>query len=1013
MPSKKSPARLADKRPLAVDDTTDQKMAPEQDRTKRRRIAHHSSSKEKIGFPMSTTKQASTAAKSPDRKSDRKTPTKEHSRKKEKHNRNGKAPQPDDGALIVKAGDDVFTTPSTAVSERNKMNSIMDGQLSSELRKSTQWSVSRTVGGRFSDIDTVITPDEKHFILFSNTSARIFSVATSSPVRTLDVQKEIAASKLSAVNAEQHLYIATHLGAISKWDWFSGERIETWKAGHNIISMDTCSGSWGQDSANEDVIFTMSRVSSRKTEISIHVKGGSKSWESRTIREISMPASELKVAADGRVVIVIVDDQLCVGYISKLRLDSLDSIKYTWLEITLPISVTCSDIRERSPSVQVSSSKSSISSAASRVVDLALGDQSGAILIYHDILNSLLRTESRGNFGTSLVTNRLHWHRTAVKTLKWSRDGNYIISGGSETVIVQYQLDTGRKQFLPHLSSTICSVVVSPTGKFYAVRLADNSAMVLSTSELRPIASVSGLQLASQATRKDKPSGSKHVEAPQSRLPAILHPVQSEYLLAAVSSSPARSFDSPSSASSLQTFDLLTGQHVLRQALARTNVSVIQTGPQGTELTTPDIKYLGITSDGEWLSTVDEWLHYPQDVSVLYPTSITHGKEKREIFLKFWRWNESSKEWELSTRIDSPHFNTSQGSTRVLDLTASPIGSAFVTVGEDAVVRIWSPHTRYRSGQVVKDKQNQALQTWRPIHNIPLENIVHGSDPTPSKTSSLAFSDDGSVLAVCWTNQSGARMVYLINPHTGEICHTRDNLYQGTPHGVSFLDRYMVILSTQLVVWDTVADTIRLIMAVEDDKTYSPDSHPKLLSINRKSQTFAVSFASIKRKAPDEPRAEPQAKPVHHLTVFNINSLEPVFQMKLDHSCRALLPNLRTGEYILIDAAARIHRIGSGDFKQAVPRIAADVSSSLIQTDLEKIFGTYGSLERRSLPSGTGAVEPLSALRQIGFGHGRTNANAGGNLTDIFDVGPSFALPSVEVLFEGVVKHFSAKAVTA
>ncbi|EEH03162.1 WD domain-containing protein [Histoplasma capsulatum G186AR] len=1028
MISKISPARKVDKRQLVVDDTKDdQKINSEQSRTKRRKIGRDISvvGNEKTAS-LKPTKQENTPARSLEQESnvDQRTPVTEP-RSKEKHGRKEKGSQPADNALSV-AGDVSQTKSTTAVSRRHKGKSSGEFQSSNNPSKSAQWSVLRTVGGRFADIDTIITPDEKHFILFSNAFARVFSVATSSVVRTLEIQPEmrsITACKLSPVNPE-HLYMSTVSGAIMKWDWISGEHIETWNVSGEIFAIDICTSSSGKDCPDEDVVVSMNSAGSGEVQMTMHSKRGSDFWNTRVIREMSATANELKVSSDGRVIIIIADDQLFVGYRAGLRLEAWDSIKYTWLEVTLSVAITCCDIRERSPSDQMSS-------PTSGVVDLVVGDVEGAILIYHDILNSLLRTENKSEAGTSLATNRLHWHRNAVKTVKWSRDGNYIISGGSETVIVQYQLDTGRKQFLPHLSSHICSIVVSRTGKFYAIRLADNSAMVLSTSELRPIASVSGVQLPSevddvarrkpsQGRKKDKSSTSKYVEPNTVSLPAVLHPVQSEHLLAAVPSSPARSPDSSPSASSLQTFNVLTNQQVSRQALARTNATIVKTGPQGTELTTPDVKFLGITSDGEWLSTVDEWLQYSQDVSVLYPPSITPQKERREIFLKFWRWNESAREWELSTRIDAPHFDPSFGSAQVLDLVANPAGSAFVTVGEDAVVRIWSPNARYRSGQTIKDKQNQTLQTWRAVHSIALERFSEESESAViSKVGSLAFSDDGSVLAVCWTDQSGARLVYLINPKNGEICHARDNLYLGTPRGLGFLDRHLVVLSDQLVVWDTVADIVKLTMLMEDNAVDPKGTRPKILAVNRKSQTFAISFTRIKRKGSrkshkEHPQQQKRGKARHQLAIFDVKSLRPVFQSTLDYACRALLSDLRTGEYVLIDAAAQIQQIGSGDWKQLVPQIAADASSSLIQTGLENIFGAYGHLERVS-PAGADAAASLPTTGQIGRGQEAAQAKEGGSLTDIFDVGPSFVLPGVDTFFEGVVKHFSranANAVT-
>ena len=44
------------------------------------------------------------------------------------------------------------------------------------------------------------------------------------------------------------------------------------------------------------------------------------------------------------------------------------------------------------------------------------------------------------------------------------------------------------------MAATIQNVVVSPTGTSYAVQLADNSAMVLSTSELKPVVNIAGIQ---------------------------------------------------------------------------------------------------------------------------------------------------------------------------------------------------------------------------------------------------------------------------------------------------------------------------------------------------------------------------------------------------------------------------------------------------------------------------------------------------------------------------------------
>jgi NET1-associated nuclear protein 1 (U3 small nucleolar RNA-associated protein 17) len=68
-----------------------------------------------------------------------------------------------------------------------------------------------------------------------------------------------------------------------------------------------------------------------------------------------------------------------------------------------------------------------------------------------------------------------------------------MISGGSENVLVIWQMDTGKKDFLPHLSGSVENIVVSPNGSSYVLHLDDNSAMIISTAEMKPTAYISGI----------------------------------------------------------------------------------------------------------------------------------------------------------------------------------------------------------------------------------------------------------------------------------------------------------------------------------------------------------------------------------------------------------------------------------------------------------------------------------------------------------------------------------------
>src|SRR6478609_4538449 len=103
-----------------------------------------------------------------------------------------------------------------------------------------------------------------------------------------------------------------------------------------------------------------------------------------------------------------------------------------------------------------------------------------------------------------------------------------MISGGSENALVLWQLDTGKKDFLPHLAASVENITVSANGSSYAVHLDDNSVMVLSTAEMKPTAYIAGIQSAAinVSTPKDQLvqrvwTTPTHIQRP---IPAVINP---------------------------------------------------------------------------------------------------------------------------------------------------------------------------------------------------------------------------------------------------------------------------------------------------------------------------------------------------------------------------------------------------------------------------------------------------------------------------------------------------------
>lgn len=67
-----------------------------------------------------------------------------------------------------------------------------------------------------------------------------------------------------------------------------------------------------------------------------------------------------------------------------------------------------------------------------------------------------------------------HWHSHPCTALQFTEDGTYMLSGGTESVLVIWQLHTGRRQFITGLGTAISNISVSPDFKYYAVSTVGN-----------------------------------------------------------------------------------------------------------------------------------------------------------------------------------------------------------------------------------------------------------------------------------------------------------------------------------------------------------------------------------------------------------------------------------------------------------------------------------------------------------------------------------------------------------
>lgn len=88
-----------------------------------------------------------------------------------------------------------------------------------------------------------------------------------------------------------------------------------------------------------------------------------------------------------------------------------------------------------------------------------------------------------------------HWHPTEVKFLSFSSDGAYLYSGGKEGVLVAWQLDTGKKKFLPRIGFPLLYFTHSPDPSLSSISCADNQIHLLKMPSMEIFRSIAGIKL--------------------------------------------------------------------------------------------------------------------------------------------------------------------------------------------------------------------------------------------------------------------------------------------------------------------------------------------------------------------------------------------------------------------------------------------------------------------------------------------------------------------------------------
>ncbi|KAF9454138.1 WD40 repeat-like protein [Macrolepiota fuliginosa MF-IS2] len=624
-------------------------------------------------------------------------------------------------------------------------HTLVQGVSTSWDGKEVPWEWASITSPGASKVSPIFTKDGSYFFSLVGSSVQIHSVATGQVVSTLAApNNKTAAAGLSnsfscaVINPHNPFQLITGSldGCLMIWDFLDGtllRTIDVTQPIHLICAHEQykdyvfVAASRPSKKAKQDNNAVVMRVSLQLIDASTN-STSLRSAEVSAVGKTRFPTG-LAISPNGTWLVATAGHKV---YVAKTSALAAGFTKYV-----SPERLTCLAFH---PSEEY----------------FATGDDKGVIRLWY-CLNDELAVRNAKGVEKKTQTSSMHWHAHAVSALAFTSNGAYLLSGGEEAVLVIWQLQTGRKEYVPRVGSAVNTVSVtrSKAGEEeYLLGLADATYVFVNAGSLKILRSYSRVKIDPGAYIHD-PSPSKCVSTP-----LAVHTLSSTILL-------------PSShPSSLQVYSPSTSTLVSELEVSPSN-RISRREDKAVEHSR--IERCIISPSGHWMVTVD--------------TREGDCDFRAEVYLKFWSWDERNAAWALNTRIDKPHadkkitslaFSPEQGRDTMLQL---------VSAGEDGIVKVWRLRSRKLKGG--EREEFWAARTTLKYHS--------------EKPRFAAWSQDGSLLAVCYE-----ACVVIYETTLYAVLQSLTSSECTSPYSVYFIGgRHLVVGGgTQIVLWDILMHTI-------------------------------------------------------------------------------------------------------------------------------------------------------------------------------------------------------------
>uniref|UniRef100_A0A8C4HZF7 WD repeat domain 75 n=1 Tax=Dicentrarchus labrax TaxID=13489 RepID=A0A8C4HZF7_DICLA len=276
----------------------------------------------------------------------------------------------------------------------------------------------------------------------SGECVKVFSTSTEECIHDLRGHTELVTGVLLRPSNHLQVYSCSADGTVRLWDFTDGILIKTYVIGYPIYSI--------YASANhEGVIFLVTPAQKMFQLVAVQLpQSGDQLVEARelsaVLSDVSSNPAAIVFGRGGEYIASANGLQLEVYFFKKqkayrfpLKEDNKKGGKNTFMCVACHPKDDC----------------------------IATGHEDGKIRLWRNF-----------NHKKEYTYSTLHWHHSAVSSLCFTPEGTNLLSGGIESVLVQWRYNQeSQRDFLPRLGAAITHIAVSPDGALFCTSHSDNS----------------------------------------------------------------------------------------------------------------------------------------------------------------------------------------------------------------------------------------------------------------------------------------------------------------------------------------------------------------------------------------------------------------------------------------------------------------------------------------------------------------------------------------------------------